>query len=120
MAEIGRKKADALALALAAGDSITEAAGKAAVSERTAYRRLADPAFCQRIQILRGEMIGRALGRMADAMTDAADVLRGLLRAEAESVRLGAARSLLDLGIKVREAVELEARLAALEARFER
>lgn len=36
------------------------------------------------------EMVGRALGKMADGMT-AADTLRALLTAEGESVRLGAA-----------------------------
>jgi HEAT repeat protein len=60
-------------------------------------------------------MIGQALGRMAAGMTEAADVLRALLKAEAETVRLGAARSLLDLGVKLREVVEFEERLAALE-----
>lgn len=115
MAGNGRKNADALALALAAGDSIVDAAAKAGMGERTAYRRLADPAFQQRIQTLRGEMIGQALGRMAAGMTEAADVLRALLKADAETVRLGAARSLLDLGVKMREAVELESRLDELE-----
>lgn len=119
MAFIGRKKDDILALNLAAGASIAEAATKAGMGERTAYRRLADTAFRQRIQEMRGEMIGRALGCMADSMSEAADVLRNLLRAEAESVRLGAARSLLDLGVKLREAVELESRLVKLERRVE-
>lgn len=118
MAGIGRKNADALALALAAGDSIADAAAKADMGERTAYRRLADPAFRQRIQTLRGEMIGQALGRMAAGMTEAAEVLRALLKADAETVRLGAARSLLDLGVKLRDAAELEQRLAALETRI--
>jgi hypothetical protein len=34
------------------------------------------------------------------------------------AVRLGAARAVLELGTKLREAAELEARLAALEARL--
>lgn len=111
MAGNGRKNADALALALAAGDSIAAAAAKAGMGERTAYRRLADPAFRERIQRLRGEMIGQALGRLAAGMTEAAGVLRALLRAESESVRLGAARSLLDLGVKLRESVELQSKV---------
>jgi hypothetical protein len=60
-------------------------------------------------------MVARSLGRMADGMSDAADVLRQLLAARSESVRLGAARSLLELGVKLRESVELEERLQALE-----
>jgi hypothetical protein len=114
MAGIGRKS-DALALALAAGDSIADAAAKAGMSERTARRRLADPSLRQHIEKLRAAMIERALGRMADSMTEAADVLRALLQAKTESVRLGAARSLLDLGTKVRDAVDMEARVAELE-----
>jgi hypothetical protein len=119
MAGNGRKNADALALALAAGDSVPEAAVKAGMGERTAYRRLADPAFRQRIQALRGEMIGQALGRMANGMTEAADVLRALLKADAETVRLGAARSLLDLGVKLRESVELQDKVKQLESILE-
>jgi hypothetical protein len=52
---------------------------------------------------------------MADSMSEAADVLRDLLGAGSESVRLGAARSLLELGVRLRESVELEERLQALE-----
>jgi HEAT repeat protein len=54
---------------------------------------------------------------MADGMAEAADVLRQLLAARSESVRLGAARALLELGVKLREGVELEERLRALEER---
>jgi hypothetical protein len=39
-----------------------------------------------------------------------------LLRAKSRSVRLGAARAILELGTKLRESVELEQRIAALEA----
>jgi hypothetical protein len=117
MAGNGRKNGDALALALAAGDTAIEAATKAGMSERTVYRRLADPAFRRHVQDLRGEMVGRALGRMTNGMSEAADVLRSLLAAESETVRLGAARSLLEIGSKLRESVELEARLQALEER---
>jgi HEAT repeat protein len=117
MAGNGRKNADTLALALAAGDTAVEAATKVGMSERTVYRRLADPAFRRNVQALRGEMLGRALGRMANGMSEAADVLRSLLAAKSETVRLGAARSLMEIGAKLRESVELEARLQALEER---
>ena len=62
-------------------------------------------------------MVERAVAKMADGMADAADKLRQLLNADSESVRLGAARSLLELGVKLRESVELEERLAELERR---
>jgi hypothetical protein len=106
---------DALALALASGKTITEAAAAADLSRRTATRQVADPDFRRRVAALRAEMVARALGKMADGMTDAVDTLRALLNAEGESVRLGAARSILELGNKLREAVELEERLAEVE-----
>jgi hypothetical protein len=111
-------KTDALALAIAAGKSLRDAAAVTGLSERTAYRRLAEESFRQRINDLRAEMMQRSLGKMADAMADAADVLRKLMaEAERESVRLGAARTVLELSVRIRETVDLEVRVKALEER---
>jgi hypothetical protein len=63
-------------------------------------------------------MVERATAKMADGMAEAADELRALLKAEGESVRLGACRALLELGAKLRESVEFEKRLANLEERL--
>ncbi len=63
-------------------------------------------------------MVSRATGKMGDGMAEAADVLRALLKAESESVRMDACRAMLELGVKLRESVELEERLTALEARI--
>jgi hypothetical protein len=116
MAGRGRRNADeALALALAGGQTLRDAAAAVGIAERTAHRRWADADFRRRVTELRGDMVSRSLGKMADGMTEAAGVLRQLLAAQSESVRLGAARSLLELGVKLRESVELEERLAALE-----
>src|SRR5262249_55802340 len=112
MADCGRqKRADEfLLLAVAAGPTLRGAAPGAGISERTATRRIADPNFRRRITELRAEMVNRALGCMADSMTDAADTLRRLLKAPADNVKLGAARSLLELGAKLRDSVEVEDR----------
>jgi hypothetical protein len=118
MAENGRRKGDAaLLLALASGQTVRDAARAAGIGERTATRRVADPDFRRRVGELRAEMIGRALGKMADGMADAADRLRQLLQAESEGVCLGAAKALLELSVKLRDSVEIEERLAALERR---
>jgi len=106
---------DLIVAALAAGQTMQEAAEAAGVSSRTVSRRLDDDVFKQRIQAIRAEMIGQAVGRMANGMSDAADMLRKLLKAKSESVRLGACRAMLELGAKLRETVELEARIAQLE-----
>jgi hypothetical protein len=105
-------------VAVATGNTLRDAALAVGIGERTAARRWADPDFRRRVSELRGEMVGRALGRMADGMNDAADELRRLLGARSEPVRLGAARSLLELCVKLRETVELEQRLASLEERL--
>ncbi|MHB1423626.1 MAG: hypothetical protein ACYC3I_10620 [Gemmataceae bacterium] len=116
MAENGRpNRDDALMLALAIGSSIRDAARAAGIGERTATRRMADADFRRGVADLRSEMVSRALGRMADGMADAADRLRQLLAANSEAVQLGACRALLELGVKLRESVELEQRLDALE-----
>jgi hypothetical protein len=106
---------EVVALALAAGQSIPEAAASCRAGKRSVKRWLACAAFARRVHELRAEMIGRALGRMADGMTEAADTLRKLLKAESEAVRLGASRSILELCVKLRESVELENRVVVLE-----
>jgi len=123
MAEFGRENGDAdlfmgddaLVLGLASGATVRRAARKAGVAERTAGRRLADPDFRRRVHEARAALFERAIGRLARAATKAADTLAALLDADSESVRLGAARALLELGSKLHESVTLENRIAELE-----
>jgi len=116
MAGSGRRNADeVLALELAAGKTLRDAALAAGIAERTATRRWADPEFRRLVSRHRGEMVGRAVGELADGMTDAAKTLRELLACESPAVRLGAARSLIEIGVKSREAHELEERIRVLE-----
>jgi hypothetical protein len=120
----GRTNADeALAQALACGATVEQAAQKAGVSVRTAHRRLTDPAFVRRVQAARGDMAQRAGGDMArragGVLTAAAiESIKTLLELQPPSVRLGAVRAVLEMGLRVRERAELEARLAALEERL--
>jgi len=111
-------KQEAAALALAAGQTLCGAARQSGAGERTIKTWTATvPAFGRRVAELRSEMTARALGRLADGMASAADTLGFLSRkGKSEMVRLSAARAILELGNKLREAVELEARIAALEA----
>jgi len=117
VAHRGRENADeALIAALASGQTVQDAAKTAGVSARTAHRRLDDPAFARRVTEARSEMVKRAVGQLAEASAEAVTTLRALLRAESETARLGAARSILELGSRLRESTELEERLSALEA----
>lgn len=109
---------DLLALELASGLTVKDAAAKVGVSESCAQRKLReDPAYRAKVEDLRAGLLAQASGLLVASMTEAVTTLRGLLTAESEMARLGAARSILELAIKVRETVDLSQQIAALQAR---
>jgi transposase-like protein len=112
-------KQELAALSLATGSTWGEAARAAGAGETTLWTWAKEvPAFKARIAELRAEIVSGALGRLIDNMTSAADTLGYLTRkAKNEQVRLGAARALIELSLRVREATELEDRIRALEER---
>lgn len=128
MSRNGRKRCEAsarerkgdsqLITALAAGASINDAAQMAQVSQRTVYRRLKDATFRRCVADARGQFIAAAMGRLAKASTRAVETLLELLTADADSVKLGAARSILEFSSRLRETVELAERVNELETRF--
>src|SRR6266487_2765157 len=101
--------------ALAAGSPVEQAAEAADVSVRTAYRRLADPAFARRLAQARDTLITSALGELVECASEAVATLRALLSASDERVRLGAAKSTLEQLLRLRETLTLSQRLTALE-----
>jgi hypothetical protein len=103
-----------LALALAGGKRIEDAAREADVCESTVYRRRREPDFKRLVQEIRAEMTCRALGRLADISTKAVDTLEALLSAHSDGIKLGAARVILEVGNKLRETVELGERVLYL------
>jgi hypothetical protein len=117
MSRNGRRNTDhQLLMALACGVTVENAARQAGISPATAYRRLADAAFRRRLQALRGDMVSRTAGTLTAAATEAVRTLLELLKSPASAaVRLGAARAVLEMGMKVREVADLEERLTALE-----
>jgi hypothetical protein len=107
-------------MALACGASAENAAQKVGLSRRTVYRRLAEPAFCAQVRQACAEIVRRAAGMVSAAGLSAIKTLNNLQESAAsESVRLGAARALLELGCKLREDVELTERLGAVETQLE-
>ncbi|MBP3959869.1 hypothetical protein J8F10_31865 [Gemmata sp. G18] len=116
----GRSGADeALAAQIAAGKTLKEAAEATGVAERTTRRRMQNPQFRAMVADLRGQMIGRACGELADAMGAAAKTLRELLGSETEGIKLRAASEILSHGLKVMEIAELKAKFEELEQRLE-
>jgi hypothetical protein len=118
MARKSKKTADqALLMALAFGATVENAARKAGIGERTAYRRLADPAFQARLNQARADMVLRTAGMLTGAGIGSVKTLVDLQQdaSTPPAVRRGAARDVLELGIKYRESAELEERVAAIE-----
>jgi Homeodomain-like domain len=109
-----------VARALASGNSIAQAAEQFGVSRRTVERHLARPEFRRRVMRYRGELIGNALGRMADNITRAADTVARLLDSNDPAVALRAARALLSLGLRLRDSVEIADRVQELEDELDR
>jgi hypothetical protein len=114
----GRKNADeTLLTALACGATVENAARTAGIGTRTAYRRLKEEGFHQRLRDLRLDMVQRTGGMLTASGMEAVKTLISLQDASVSpAVRLGAARTLLEFGIKLRENGELAERVAALEA----
>jgi hypothetical protein len=103
--------------ALLGGASAADAAAQAGISERTACRRLADPAFRAALVDAQHEQRARVVDALGAAATQAVATLVELLAPGfPPTVRHAAARSVLELGLRLHEEQELEARLAALEA----
>src|SRR5262245_30888549 len=121
MARTIRKGTDReLLQALACGATVEHAARKAGVSERTAYRRLANPGFCRQLRALRTEIVLRTAAMLTGASMASVKVLVDLQSdvAVPAAVRRRSARDVLEMGVKFRETTELEERLAAIEARL--
>jgi hypothetical protein len=113
--DTAEKKSVALALALASGLTAAAAAEQEQVSLRTVRRCLAKPAFRRLVARLRGQMLEAALGRMAENMTRAADKVARLLDSDNEAVALRAARTLMSLGLRLRDSIELADRIYDIE-----
>jgi hypothetical protein len=99
---------------------VENAARKAGISERTAYRRLDNPAFVQQLRKLRADLVQRTAAMLSGAGLGAVKTLVDLQQDAAvpAAVRRGSARDVLEFGIKYREAADWEQRIAALEERL--
>ncbi len=88
---------------------------QAQVSRTTIYRKLEDPEFHRQVCEFRDKLISTALGRMADKMTRAADELTALLDAPEAHIRMRAIRTLFSLAIRMRDSIDVTARMRAVE-----
>ncbi len=119
-AEFGNAEArrEALALHLAKGLAVAQAATAAGVAVRTAFEWRADPAFAARVKELRGELFAQAVGILASVNGLAAAKIGCLIQSDDEKVALAAVKATLELGRSLRETEDLQERLAELEERL--
>jgi hypothetical protein len=122
VARQGRKGADeALLVALACGATVDSAARASGLAPRTVHRRLKDPEFQNRLQAMRGDMVERSTAMLTAAGMESVKTLVTLQHPTIPpAVRLGAARAVLEIGMRQREVSELTQRIAVLEAQVNR
>ena len=103
--------------ALARGTSYEQAGGLAGVTGKTVQRWMRDPGFSRRLADRRGDRLSEVTGLLLDATTDAVAVIRReCLEAEKASDRLRAASLLLTMASRLRDRLDVEARLSEVEA----
>ncbi|WP_435272199.1 hypothetical protein [Streptomyces parvulus] len=103
-------------LALARGATSEDAAREAGVSGRTVRRWAEDPDFQAQVRDARTEMLQYAVGQLAAGAIEAVTTLREALKDSDGRNRVQAAKTLLDATLALRESLDLEERIAAIEA----
>lgn len=113
-------KQEAVALAIATGQTIRDAAASIDIHERTVYRWIAaSPAFRERVRELRKALFDEAVGRLAKLAGKAIDTIGGLLDSDSEPIKLSAGKTISDLWPKLREQTDLAEQLAELQRKIE-
>ncbi len=118
----GRRAADAVLLvALAGGCTYAEAAATAGVSVSTVDRRMTDRSFRYRLDAIRAQVLARAADKLAASSISAVSAIEELIEPHnPPTVRLAAARALLDQAARYRAAADLDMRVAALDEALRR
>ena len=106
--------------AILSAKNITGGCRKAGINRDTFYTWLKDPAFKSEFERQRNEIIDLALHELRGLTGQAVEVLRGLLKAKSEAVRLKTAMGIIESVLKAKEIEDLEARLSILEGRLEK
>ncbi len=113
-------KQDATIAALLSQPTIEGAAALAGVSERAIYKWLKDAAFQDAYRIARREATQHAIARLQYLSAAAVAVLGQLMYSDKTpaGIRVGAARSILELALRGVELEDVLVRLAALEEHY--
>jgi hypothetical protein len=109
-------KNDDLIATLGCGVSVANAALATGFSERTIHRRLKEPEFSSKVDAFRADILQRTAAIVTAASQKSVQTLIRLQDPTVPpAVQLGAAKALVNLGIRLREETDLGVRVAALE-----
>jgi len=120
MADVERNplRKERFLVALLETPTVKEAAARAGVSERTAYRWVSDEDFAERWRAEKRRRVEASLERLEFAAGAAVECLVRNMRCGMPSVEVRAATAVLDLGIRATELLEMEDRVRAMERRM--
>jgi hypothetical protein len=110
-----------LIIGLLQSRTVAEAARAVGMTERHVWRLLETQAFQSQLGAAQERVFAAALGRVQAALVDATDVLLEIVNCKeaAPSVRVAAARTLLEAALHSWEIRNMDRRLAALEKQNE-
>jgi hypothetical protein len=104
------------ALSLAAGYSVPQTAQRVGVTDRAVYHWKRHALFKARVAELQQQLFEQVAALTANMLLGAGVRLNALKDSANEAVSLGACRSIFDVALRLREHVDHEQRIAALEA----
>lgn len=117
--KLSRKKEQAI-LALLTNQTIIEAAKAVGIGEVTLWRWMKEASFKQAYLEAKNRVVEQALARLQQASTEAVSTLQEVMKDlnSPASSRVTAAKTILELTVKVAELDALEARVQALETKL--
>ena len=104
---------------VAEGLPYDKAGEKVGISRVTAWRWAKEPEIQAKLSELQNERLKQAHGKLLAATETAIETLQRLCQHKSGYVAVQAARSILDLALKLAETLELQTRIEALERKLE-
>ncbi|GAA4863915.1 helix-turn-helix domain-containing protein [Saccharopolyspora cebuensis] len=105
-----------VAVSLAGGARPQDIARELGISPRTIRRWLADPDFAAEVRSMRMDMLNAAVGELTAGATEAVAALRRALSDDDGRNSVQAARVMLEFVLAMRESLDHDQRIAALES----
>lgn len=116
MAKAKTTRAELLALAMARGLTLADAARSLSINERTARRWAEAPGFDGQVDALRRRLIDDTIGKLAGLAGKAAAKFEQLMETGSPTVQLGSAKAIMANLIEIQAHADMARRLAELEA----